>query len=44
MSERATMRYAETHYHGEEGGMRVVPKVHVTLDEAGRYASTFNQR
>jgi Fe-S cluster assembly scaffold protein SufB len=40
----ATMRYAETHYHGEKGGVRVVPKARVTVDEGARYVSTFNQK
>lgn len=40
----ATMRYTETHYHGEDGGVRVVPKARVTVDEGGRYLSTFNQK
>ncbi len=40
----ATMRYAETHYHGETGGVRVVPQAHVIVDEGARYISTFNQR
>ncbi len=40
----ATMRYSETHYHGETGGIQVVPRVQVTVDEGGRYASEFNQR
>ena len=40
----ATMRYSETHYHGETGGIEVVPRVQVTVDEGGRYASEFNQR
>ncbi len=40
----ATMRYTETHYHGEEGGVRVVPKAVVTVDEGGRCISTFNQK
>ena len=40
---RATMRYKETHYHGEGGGIHVVPRVRVTVDEGGHYASEFNQ-
>jgi len=39
----ATMRYKETHYHGEDGGITVVPKVRITVDEGGRYFSEFNQ-
>jgi Fe-S cluster assembly scaffold protein SufB len=40
----ATMRYTETHYHGEGGGVYVVPQARVTVDDGGRYVSTFNQR
>lgn len=40
----ATMRYEETHYHGEEGGVRVVPQAHVIVGEGARYISTFNQK
>lgn len=40
----ATMRYEETHYHGETGGVHVVPEAQITLDEGARYVSTFNQR
>jgi uncharacterized protein len=39
---QATMRYSETHYHGESGGVEVLPTAHVTVDEGGRYASAFN--
>ncbi|HHB11889.1 MAG TPA: SufBD protein [Chromatiales bacterium] len=37
----ATMRYSETHYHGESGGVEVVPTAQVTVDEEGRYISEF---
>jgi Fe-S cluster assembly scaffold protein SufB len=39
----ATMRYSETHYHGEGGGVIVLPKARVTVDEGGTYVSEFNQ-
>jgi len=38
----ATMRYKEIHYHGEAGGVEVLPKAHVTVDERGHYYSTFS--
>ena len=38
----ATMRYRETHYHGEAGGVEVLPRAQVTVDEGGRYYSEFN--
>ena len=39
--EHASMRYNETHYHGEAGGTRIYPTSHVTVAEGGRYASEF---
>ncbi len=38
----ATMRYKETHYHGESGGVEVLPKAQVTVDEDGKYFTEFN--
>ena len=38
----ATMRYQETHYHGESGGVEVLPTARVTVAEGGRYISGFN--
>lgn len=37
----AEMRYSETHYHGETGGVEVVPKAEVTVDEGAWYTSEF---
>jgi uncharacterized protein len=37
----ATMRYKETHFHGKAGGVEVLPKAQVIVDEKGRYYSTF---
>ncbi|NLG49519.1 MAG: SufBD protein [Chloroflexi bacterium] len=37
----ATMRYSETHYHGEHGGVQVLPKARIQVDEGGRYFSEF---
>ncbi len=39
----ATMRYNETHYHGEAGGVQVRPTAHIEIDEGGRYHSDFSQ-
>ncbi|MFB0545858.1 MAG: SufD family Fe-S cluster assembly protein [Anaerolineae bacterium] len=41
VGENATMKYTETHYHGETGGVEVVPKAQVTVDEGGHYSSEF---
>lgn len=34
-------RYNETHFHGEEGGVVVVPKARITLDEGARLETYF---
>ena len=39
--EGATMRYTETHFHGETGGVEVLPKARISVDAGGRYYSTF---
>lgn len=41
VGEHASMRYNETHFHGESGGTRTYPTSHVTVAEGGRYASEF---
>ncbi len=38
----ATMRYKETHFHGEAGGVEVLPKARIVVDRKGRYFSTFS--
>lgn len=37
----ASMEYNETHYHGEAGGVEVVPKAQVTVDEGGQFVTEF---
>ena len=39
----ATMRYSEVHYHGETGGIEVLPRLGIQVDEGGRYLSSFTQ-
>ncbi len=38
----ATMTYTEAHYHGQTGGIKVLPKARVTVSEGGRFHNTFN--
>jgi Fe-S cluster assembly scaffold protein SufB len=38
----AKMSYTEAHYHGREGGIEVLPKTRVTVDEGGRYFNSFS--
>lgn len=37
----AWMEYSETHYHGPEGGVEVLPVARITVEEGGFYRSTF---
>ncbi len=37
----AEMEYSETHFHGPEGGVEVVPVARIQVDEGGLYKSTF---
>lgn len=37
----ASMKYAETHYHGEGGGTQVVPRARVTVDEEATFVTEF---
>jgi Fe-S cluster assembly scaffold protein SufB len=38
----AYMSYSEEHYHGKTGGIEVRPHARVTVDEGGRFFTTFN--
>lgn len=38
----ATMRYAESHYHGPYGGIQVLPTTHVAVEEDGRFENEFS--
>ena len=38
----ATMRYSEGHYHGDLGGIEVLPTTHAQVDEDGRMETEFN--
>jgi len=37
----AKMTYTESHYHGQTGGIEVLPRTRVTVDEGGRYVNSF---
>ncbi|MGC9359881.1 MAG: SufB/SufD family protein [Anaerolineae bacterium] len=41
VGEGARMEYRETHFHGPDGGVDVLPTARVTVDEGGYYSSTF---
>jgi uncharacterized protein len=38
----ARMEYSETHYHGTDGGVNVLPTMHVEVAAGGTYISTFS--
>jgi Fe-S cluster assembly scaffold protein SufB len=42
VGENATMRYSEGHYHGDLGGIHVLPTTHAQVDAGGRLESEFN--
>jgi hypothetical protein len=41
VGKHAGLEYSETHYHGEEGGVEVLPTAKITIDEGGSYRSLF---
>lgn len=41
IGKNASLTYNETHFHGPHGGIQVVPKSHITIEEGGRYLSNF---
>ena len=38
----ARMTYTEVHYHGQAGGIEVLPKARVTVGASGRFLTTFS--
>jgi Fe-S cluster assembly scaffold protein SufB len=38
----ATMTYSESHFHGPYGGIEVRPKAHVTVEDGGRFITSFS--
>jgi len=40
--DNARFSYRETHYHGDSGGIEVIPKARVTLGEKALYENTFS--
>jgi Fe-S cluster assembly scaffold protein SufB len=41
IGDNAKFRYQETHYHGEFGGIKVIPKAKIKVGKKGIYQSTF---
>jgi Fe-S cluster assembly scaffold protein SufB len=42
VGQNATMRYSEGHYHGDVGGITVLPTTHARVDRGGRLESEFS--
>ena len=42
IGDNASFSYRETHYHGDFGGIEVIPKAKVTLGEKALYENTFS--
>lgn len=42
IGENAKFEYRETHYHGEDGGIELIPKGQVTIKKGGTFISTFS--
>lgn len=42
VGKKARMTYTEEHYHGQAGGVEVLPRAEVFVDEGGRFATTFS--
>jgi len=42
VGEGAEMKYSETHFHGEYGGVEVIPHLAVKVEKGGRYFSDFS--
>ncbi len=42
IGKNAKMNYTEYHYHGNESGVRVVPKLNVDIAEGGIFVTSFN--
>jgi len=42
IEDNASFTYQETHYHGDFGGIEVIPKARITLGEGAQYENTFS--
>lgn len=41
VGKNASLTYTEEHFHGQTGGVEVLPRVRVKVDEGGRFNTTF---
>ena len=42
IGKNASLKYTETHFHGPHGGIQVIPKAHIKIEEGGRYYTNFS--
>jgi Fe-S cluster assembly scaffold protein SufB len=42
IGKNAALKYTETHFHGPHGGIQVLPKAHITIEEGGSYYTNFS--
>lgn len=42
VGKNASLKYTETHFHGPHGGIQVIPKAHVKIEEGGSYCTNFS--
>jgi uncharacterized protein len=42
VGKNASMTYTEEHYHGQTGGVEVIPHAEVKVEDGGRFETTFN--
>jgi len=42
IGKNASLNYTETHFHGPHGGIQVIPKAHIRIEEGGSYYTNFS--
>jgi uncharacterized protein len=42
VGKNASLEYTEEHYHGQTGGVEVLPSAEVTVEDGGRFLTTFS--
>lgn len=41
IGKNASLKYTETHFHGPHGGIEVLPKAYIKIEEGGKYYTNF---
>jgi Fe-S cluster assembly scaffold protein SufB len=42
VGKNASLKYIETHFHGPHGGIQVIPRSHIKIEEGGSYYTNFS--